>query len=78
MPSTRRLVARRCDDGLLAWITQSAQKRFVAAFVGAEAVHERAPATHLCSTRAEAEQWVKNEAAVLDVAIEWLDHAPSR
>jgi hypothetical protein len=75
MPSKKRLVAR-CDGGLLAWITQSAQERFVAAFVGAEALHERAPATQLCSTRDEAEQWVKDEAAALDVSIEWVDAAP--
>jgi hypothetical protein len=76
MPPNQRLVARRCGFGLLAWITQSAQERFVAAFVGAGAVHQRAPATELCSTRAEAEQWVKNEAAALDVPIEWVDAAP--
>ena len=76
MPSNKRLVARRCDGGLLAWITQSAPERFVAAFVGADAALQRAPATQLCSTRAEAEQWVKDEAATLDVPIEWVDAAP--
>jgi hypothetical protein len=76
MPSNKMLVARRCDGSLLAWITQSAQERFVAAFVGAGAVHQRAPATQLCSTRDEAEQWVKDEAAALDVSIEWVDPVP--
>jgi hypothetical protein len=77
MPSHKMPVAPPSGGGLLAWITRSAaQERFVVAFVGAGAARDRAPTSHQCATRAEAEQWVTDEAAALSVPIEWVAKAP--
>jgi hypothetical protein len=64
------------DCKLLAWIVPT-RDEFLAAIVGADAASYRAPATQLCSTHAEARQWVEDEAAAIGVPIEWLARTPT-
>ncbi len=64
------------DRKLLAWIEPKGSEAFQAAFVGAPALHQRAPATQLCSSPGEAREWVEQEAATLNVPVEWLPEAP--
>jgi hypothetical protein len=77
MPTDPRRVPSQSGGSLLAWIKRSAHERFVAAFVGADAAADRAPATHLCATREEAQRWVENEAAALSVPIHWVNDGPT-
>ena len=62
---------------LLAWIAPHGDE-FVAAIVGAAAVRARPPATQRCSTRPKAREWVEQEAAGVDLPVEWVDQAPRR
>jgi hypothetical protein len=63
---------------LLAWVEHHGEDEFLAAFVAKAAARQRIPATQLCSSQAEAHQWVEDEAAVLDVPVEWVSEAPKR
>jgi hypothetical protein len=76
MPSHKGRIAARRGGHLLAWITESDQERYLASFVGADAVADRAPATQLCSNRADAERWVENEAAAFGLPVAWMPEAP--
>ena len=57
------------EDALRAWIEMQGDK-VVAAFVGADE-SKRAPATRLCASKNEAEQWVESEAAALGLPVRW-------
>jgi hypothetical protein len=60
---------------LLAWIAPRGDDAFLAAF-GAAEVPGRAPATQLCSSPAEARQWIEGEAAALGLPVAWVGEAP--
>lgn len=60
---------------LLAWVEPRNDEEFLAAFVGGAAT-QRAPATQLCASPAEARQWVEGEASELGLPVEWLSGAP--
>ncbi len=60
------------DRDLLAWIEPQADG-FMAAFVGAAAAPGRAPATQLCASPDEAQEWVEEEAATLGLRVKWVD-----
>jgi hypothetical protein len=60
---------------LLAWIEPQRDDEFLAAFVGGSAT-ERAPATQICASRAEARRWVEDEAAEFGLSVEWVSRAP--
>lgn len=76
MPSNKGRTAGLRGGHLLAWITESDRERYLASFVGADAAADRAPATHLCSNRAEAERWIENEAAAFGIPVAWVPEAP--
>jgi len=78
MLSDKRRAVLQSGGSLLAWIKKSSHERFVAAFVGADAVSQRAPATQLCATHEEAERWVEDEAAALSAPIHWVNDGPTR
>jgi hypothetical protein len=67
------------NGNLLAWIERSGTDAFVGAFVSeSETIGHRdspgrAPATQVCSSPEEARQWVKNQAAELDLPVKWVD-----
>ena len=66
------------SNKLLAWIEPRGDHEYLAAFVGAPAASQRAPAVQLCSSRDDARHWVDGEAAALDVTVEWVTEAPRR
>jgi hypothetical protein len=61
---------------LLAWIAPHGDE-YVAAIVGAGALHGRTPATQTCKSQSRAIEWVQEEAAAVDLPVEWLEAAPS-
>jgi hypothetical protein len=63
---------------LLAWIEPRDYGEFVAAFVGAAAARERVPATQPFLSRAEARQWIEDQAAALGLPIEWVPGPPGQ
>lgn len=63
------------SNKLLAWVQPRGEEEFLASFVGGAATKRR-PATHLYDSRDEARQWIEEEAAKLDLPIEWLSAAP--
>lgn len=72
----------KIDGNLLAWIEPRSPVEFVGAFVG-EAARDghrlspgRAPATRVCSSPHEARRWVEEQAAALDLPIEWVSGVP--
>ena len=62
---------------LLAWVEPRNDAEFLAAFVGGAAT-QRAPATQLCASAAEARQWVEDEAAEFGLPVQWLSAAPEQ
>jgi hypothetical protein len=60
---------------LLAWIEPRSGDRFLASFISAAAVPGCPPATHLCSSRADASQWITDQAAAVGFQVEWVDQA---
>jgi hypothetical protein len=73
MPS--REIHYMATDKLLAWVEQSDDKAFLAAFVAADARH-REPAAQLCSSHDEARGWIETQAMALDAPVEWVAAAP--
>jgi hypothetical protein len=65
------------SDKLLAWVVPHGDD-FVAAIVGAPVARRRAPATHLCSSRPAAVEWVEEESAAVGLPVEWVDGVPRR
>jgi len=72
------------SGSLLAWIEPRNAHEFVGAFVGEDASAEaprrfplRPPATQTCSTQDEARQWIKQQAAELDLPIKWISGLPT-
>jgi hypothetical protein len=63
-------------DKLIAWVEQTTPQDCVAAFVAAMA-SRRQPAMRRCASPDEARHWVESQAAEFDVAVEWVDRAPS-
>jgi hypothetical protein len=63
---------------LLAWIEPRDDEGFLAAFVGEPAAAIRAPATQLCSSRGDAEEWIEHQAASLGLAVKWVSCPPKR
>jgi hypothetical protein len=65
---------------LVAWIELRGDDQCLAAFVGAYGPRRvptgRAPATQLCSSQADARQWVEDQATALGLPVEWLAEAP--
>jgi hypothetical protein len=71
------------NGNLLAWIEPCGINKFVGAFVGEGAAPDaqrhspgRPPATQLCSSPDEARQWIKDQAAALDLPIKWVIDIP--
>jgi hypothetical protein len=60
---------------LVAWIEPRNNDEFLAAF-GAAAVPGRPPAVQTCSSPAEAKRWIEDQAAALELPIEWVNGAP--
>jgi hypothetical protein len=56
---------------LRAWISRH-NDRVVAAFVARSCIAERAPATRVCRSEAEARRWIEDEARFLGAAVEWV------
>jgi hypothetical protein len=76
MPSRKRPVGAPVVGSLHAWITPTDSHEFVAAFVGSDAARQRAPATQLCASPTEAEQWIKAQADALGLPVDWVAEAP--
>jgi hypothetical protein len=66
------------NNKLLAWIEPHADDAYRAAFVGKAAADHRMPAMRLCSSIDDARKWVEEEAAAIDVPVEWLSKPPRR
>ena len=62
-----------------AWIEHCTKQGVVAAFIGVpgegDVPLQRLPATRLCTSVAEAKQWVDTEARALGVPVEWVSGA---
>ena len=56
---------------LLAWIERRSDNAFLVSLVGG-AAPQREPAKRLCNSPDQARQWVEEQAAALDLPIEWL------
>ena len=69
-------MARAQAGELFAWILFQGDKS-VPAFVGGDAA-KRQPATQICALPGEARQWIVQEAAKLDLPIEWVTTAPGQ
>lgn len=61
---------------LLAWVEPQSGNEFLAAFVGAPVATKRRPATQLCASPEEAQQWIEREASALGLPVEWVSQAP--
>jgi hypothetical protein len=61
------------SEKLLAWVKPGNGTGFEAAFVAANTVSRRAPATHGFASQVEAKEWVEREASELGVPVEWVD-----
>jgi hypothetical protein len=57
---------------LLAWIDDEGGVDWIAGFVSSDAVGRQA-AMRTFHSREAAEQWVKDEAHLLDVEVEWIE-----
>ncbi len=68
---------------LLAWIKPRSPDEFVASFVGEGALPGaykdfpgRAPARKLCASLDEARRWIEDQAAALDLSVQWVSDMP--
>jgi hypothetical protein len=73
------------SGNLLAWIRPRSDDEFIAAYVGeyaAPGVRKdfagRAPATQICSSPDQAQRWIEEQAAALDLPLKWLTEVPSK
>lgn len=71
------------NGSLLAWIKRCGVDGFVGAFVGDDGITDapkhlpgRPPATQFCSSLDEARQWVKDQAAALNLPVKWVSINP--